>query len=318
MRITEHARDLRNRYYHDGIKAYDAERYFEARKHFLTVLQYDEYYAYARTMANLASSAMDTTIAIYLREGRAHEDGGNHLEAIKMYSQVLLAYPHHHVAKERLREVRSKLLEQQKKLIATGDSLRDIKKFDRARKTYKHVLDINPDNQEVCSRLAEMEAMIKKNVQSHLARARMYLQEKRIEEAWREYQEVLGFEPKNAVAKAGLESLEARRTTKDLFERGISAFDEGGYFKALMIFLEVLNSDEKHRDAKIYLDMTREILLPEVEDFFKRGLKLYVKEDYQAALEAWNKALLIQSNHQTTVEYSRRAKSKLEALEKLQ
>lgn len=318
FRVSEDARDIRNRQYQHGLEAYDEERYFDAREHFLTALQYDEYFSHARTLANLATAVMETTVVVYLREGKSYEDRGDYIEAIKMYSQLLQAHPNHEEARQRLTEVQPKLLDHMQRLIATGDSLRDGKKFDSARRSYEQVLAIDPGNQDVPLRISEMETMIEENIQTHLTRARTALNKKLNEEARKQYEQVLVFDPRNAEARSSLESIKARRTTDELFERGRSAFDEENFLEALNIFLEVLQTDAKHREAKTYLDRTREILLPEVENFFKQGLQFYVKEDYQEALEVWNKALLIQPSHQATLEYSKRAARKLEALEKLQ
>ncbi|MEE9225084.1 MAG: tetratricopeptide repeat protein [Bacteroidota bacterium] len=318
FRIGENARDIRNRYYQRGLEAYDEDRYFDAREHFLTALQYDEYYPHARTMANLTTAVMETTIAVYYREGTSYEERGDYIQAIKMYSQVLLAYPDHENAQQRLNEVQPKLHEHIQQLIVAGDKLRDQKKFNHARRTYERVLDIDPGSQEVPFRITEMETLIRKSIQAHLTRAKAFLASNQIEEARKHYERVLVFDRRNAEAKSGLESVKARRTTEELFEHGKSSFDEANYFEALATFLDVLQSDEEHLDAKSYLERTREILLPKVEDFFKRGLRLYVKEDYRAALEVWNKALFIQPNHQVTLEYSKRTEKKLKALEKLQ
>jgi tetratricopeptide (TPR) repeat protein len=86
---------------------------------------------------------------------------------------------------------------------------------------------------------------------------------------------------------------------------------------ALRVFLQVLDRNPRHREATELIDRTRQILKPEVETFFRIGLQLYTKENYKLAIEEWDKALLIDPNHQGTVEYRKRADEKLKALEKL-
>lgn len=318
FRISENARDVRNKHFRNGLDAYDEDRYFDARGHFLTALQYDEYYSHARTLANLATAVMETTIVVYFREGKSSEDRGDYLEAVNMYSQVLLAYPDHVDAQQRYSKVQLKLRDHIQGLIAAGDRLRDLKKFKPARRNYDRVLDIDPGNREVPLRISEMESSINKSVQSHLRRARTFLAADQIEKARRQFKQVLVFDPRNKEAKSGLELLKARHTVKQLFERGKSALDEEEHLEALNILLEVLQRDEKYPEAKAFLDRTREILKPEAEKYFKSGLQFYVKEEYRAALEAWNKALLIQPDHQATLEYSKRAERKLEALKELE
>lgn len=318
FRISEGAHEVRNSNFREGLAAYDGERYYEARKYFLESLQYDEYYSQAQTMANLATAAMETTLVVYIREGKSYEERGDFISAIKMYTQVLRANPDDEEAKTRLDRVKPKLRDLIQQLTAAGDSLRGVKKFDAARKKYRQLLEIDPENKEMPLRISAMDSLIRVNTQTRLARAKAALQKRQMEEARRQFEEVLLYDPRNTEARAGLESLKERRTAKELFERGKAAFDAENYLEALNIFLDVVQSDEKNRDAKLYLDRTRERLVSDVEDYFKQGLQLYVKEDYKGAVEVWNKALLINPSHQATLEYSRRAERKLEALEKLE
>ncbi len=83
------------------------------------------------------------------------------------------------------------------------------------------------------------------------------------------------------------------------------------------MFSQVLERDPRNLDAKNFLERTRELLLPEVDKFFRAGLQYYTKENYRAALQEWDKALAIQPNHAGTLEYRKRAEDKLKALEKL-
>lgn len=317
FRFTEDSRNIRDKHFENAKKAYDEERYGVAHEQFLTVLEYDEYYAPARSFADLSASARDTTVVVYLREGKAHEARGNYTQAIKMYSQVLKNDPDHREAHTRMNELKSRFRHRVQQLIVTGDSLRNLNKYDRARNAYKEVLEIDPDNQEVPPRLEAMEAVVQEKIEFHFARAKTFATKNQIDDAVKEYEQILLLEPQNAQAQSRLETLKARRTTSGLFERGKTVLGQGNYFEALSIFNEVLQRDPNNRDAKTFRDQARETLQRDVEDQFKKGLQYYVKEDYEAALETWNRVLLIQPNHQATLEYSKRVKDKLEALEKL-
>jgi tetratricopeptide (TPR) repeat protein len=100
-------------------------------------------------------------------------------------------------------------------------------------------------------------------------------------------------------------------------EKGKELFTLEKYTEALNVFLSVLKQDERHREAKTYLDRTRQILQPMVDNYFRTGLQHYTKENYKAALEEWEKGLLINPDHQGTLEYKKRAEEKLKALERL-
>lgn len=317
FRFTDDARDVRNKYFENGRKAYDEERYSEAHDNFLAALECDEYYSPARTMADLSISAKGRAVEVYLLEAKANEARENYVAAIKLYSQLLQTDPNHGEASIRLNELEKRFRSRIQQLIAKGDSLRDLKKFDQARSAYREALDFDSDNQQTTERLADMDTMIKQRVQQHLANARSYRSKNQIEDAIREYEQVLVYDPKNSQALNGIETLKARRTLADLFNRGKTLFEQANFFEALALFLDVLQLEPNNRDAKTFVDRARETLQREVEDLFKNGLQLYVKENYPSALEVWSRVLLIQPNHQATLEYKKRAQEKLEALERL-
>jgi tetratricopeptide (TPR) repeat protein len=317
LRFTDDSRQVRDAHFDGGLKAYDDGRFNEAYNHFRTALEYDEYYTPARSFAALASSARETTIVIYLREGERNEDRGNYPAAIATYIQLLKADAGNKEARRRLVTLENRFYSRVQQLVLIGDSLREEKKFDRARSSYREALKYDPENKEILQRVSEMESGIKERVQYHAARAKSFASKNQFDDARKEYEQVLVYDPRNLSALSRLESLEARKTTTELLERGKALFNQGNYLDALTIFLDVMQREQNNKDAKMFVDSTRAILQRDIEDQFKAGLQLYVKENYTAALEIWERLLLIQPTHQATLEYSKRAKEKLEALEKL-
>ncbi|MEX2117870.1 MAG: hypothetical protein WEB37_13390, partial [Bacteroidota bacterium] len=135
-------------------------------------------------------------------------------------------------------------------------------------------------------------------------------------EAEREYERVLAADPRNTRARQGIAAIRTRRT-EELIDRGKNLATSNNHLEALRVFLQVLDSNSQHLEASELIDRTRQILKPEVENFFRAGLQLYTKENYKSAIEEWDKGLLIDPNHQGTIEYRKRADEKLKALERL-
>lgn len=317
FRMSDPAADYRTRNYDLGVKAYEQERYYEARQFLLTALQYDEYFSPARTLATQAAAALQSNSAKNLEDGKNLEQRGDDAEALKRYAEVVKMDPTNVEAQTRLANVKSRIQQSVKQLIATGDSLMEKKNYERAQKAYEQALQADPENEAIGPRLEDLAILLRQSTQLSLTRAKSFLDRNLLDEAQKEYERVLTTEPRNAQARSGLETIRTRRLS-DLLEKGKSAFTEKKYFDALAIFTEVLARDDKNRDAKTYLDRTREALQPEVEKYFKQGLQLYVKENYKAALETWDKALVIQPQHQATLEYYKRAQEKQKAIEKLE
>ena len=317
FRIGEPAGEQRMKYYDAGFKAYNEQRFYEAQQSLLRALEYDESYFPARSLATQAGTSLRENSAKNLEEGKDFESKGNDVEAEKRYAQVVTMDPHHAEAQALWTGVKSRVNVYVKQLIATGDSLMDKKNYERAQRMYEQALEIDPENEAISPRLEDLAMLLKFSAQADITRAKSYLDRGLLDEAQREYDRILASDPRNSQARSGLESIRARRMN-EMVERGKTAFEEKKYFEALSIFSDVLQRDEKHRDAKSFFDKTREALLPELDKYFKAGLQSYVKEDYKKALESWDKALLIQPQHQATIEYYKRAQEKQKAIEKLE
>ncbi len=317
FRISDPGANQRDRYFDMGMKAFQEERYSDAKQHFLTSLQYDEYFSQARTLADQTSEALEANTLKYLVEARTLEGKGNYAEASKKYGQVVRMDPNNSDARTQMTEMQTRVQTQVKQLMNTGDSLMDKKNYERAQRLYEQALESDPDSELLILRLQDVAVLLKQTTQSSLARAKSLLDRSQLDEAQREYERILSSDARNTQARTGLETIKTRRVT-DQVEQGKTAFNEAKYFEALTIFSEILQRDDKNREAKTMFDKTREALLPEVDKFFKAGLQFYVKENYKSAIESWDKALLIQPQHQATLEYYKRAQEKLKAIEKLE
>ncbi len=316
LRISDAAVDLRDEYFELGQDAFDEERFPEAQEYFLTAAEFDENFMPARTLADRAIQVVDSTVDNLLRQGNAYQRRGNLLDALSAYSKIIKIEAGNAEAHRRIKEIQPKLHGYVDRLIASGDSLRNRKDFNGARRSYEQAMAIEPNNQSIAARLARIRTAVKDNSKSLLLRARWHLDRGRLDDAQKEYEQVLAINPKNRQAKAGLEAVRTRRID-ELFEQGTSAFNENRYFDALKIFMEVQRRDGKHRDAKILLGQAREMLTPDIDKYFKAGLQFYSREEYKAALEEWDNALLIEPRHKGVLEYRKRAQQKLKALERL-
>ncbi len=299
-----------------GQVAFDDQRFREARQHFLAALEYDERFMEGRAMVARSTSARDSSIALCLQQGKVFEGRNNFLEALRRYTRILTMDPGHEEARQHLAGIEPKRRMFVQQFIAAGDSMRVRHDINRARQNYERVLDIDPENELAVDRMVEIEKMVKENIRQILTRGNALLSRDLLDEAEREYDRVLSFEPDNDAARSGLTALQSRRLSLQV-EHGKTLFQDGKYLEALGLFNDVLKRDERNREAKTYLERTRESLQPEIDKLYKIGLQLYVKEDYKAAMDQWEKVLLINPTHKATIEYRKRAEQKLKALEQL-
>jgi len=306
----------RSENYNAGVEAFTEGRYTEARNHLLLAVQHDEYDEESRALAQESQRLLDSSVVVLLAQAKNHEQRRNFLGAMRTYAQIFRIAPERIETAAELKDVELRLGLYVQNLIAAGDSLRQRKDNTTAKRSYELALELDPTNETASARLDELENLSQENVHAILNRARSLLSRNQLEEAEAEYQRALAIEPKNPQARAGLNTIRNRRA-KAVFDQAKSLYNDGKYFEVLPLLVAVIQRDEQHAEARRYLEQVRKILEPEVEKIFKIGLQFYVKEEYRAAMQAWDQGLLIQPHHPATLEYRKRAEEKLKALEKL-
>ena len=299
--------------------AHDAareERYADALTYYNNALDYDPYSFEAQAATDTVEALLKLRTSKALVEAADLMAKKDFVEASKAYLRVLRMDPENEEAKENLDNVQPTMRGYISRLITVGDSLRDQKEMDRARQNYEQAQELDPKNDSLPTRIASLEVMARVGIRTQLSRAKTLLDRNQLDQAEREYERVRNAEPRNSQALQGLATIRTKR--RDLvFQKGKELFALEKYMEALTVFLDVLKQDERHSEAKSYLDRTRQILQPMLDNYFRSGLQYYTKENYKAALDEWEKGLLIDPNHQGTLEYKTRAEEKLKALERL-
>jgi tetratricopeptide (TPR) repeat protein len=314
--LSEPAVVARDRNYELGLQALDENRYYEAQQYFGRAYQFDPRFTSAKAASDSAGQALVTERELLEAKAEIQYENKNFVEASRLYARIQQMDPENEAARGKVREMQSRLKTYFDQLIISGDSLRARREIERARRNYQQALDLDPGNDSITARITGLRSLAQENIRSLLNRATVYFERNQLDEAEREYEKVLATEPRNTRARQGIAAIRARRTD-DLLERGKNLAANNSHMDALRVFLQVLDRDPRHREANELLDRTRQILKPEVETFFRIGLQLYTRENYKLAIEEWDKGLLIDPNHQGTVEYRKRADEKLKALERL-
>jgi len=314
--IGDAAEDQRSLSYEEGYNLYSEKRYSEALQKFLLAMEYDEYDDDSRMMVEDSRSMLDSVETTNMRQAKQFEERFDYPSAIHSYAAVIRANPSNTAAETLLVHARKKLGEFVSLLIVVGDSLKNRKEAAGARKNYELALKYDPGNDIASSRVDELENLSKENVKSILVRAQAMLNKKQFDNAQKEYERALSLEPNNSRAKAGLNAIQQKRNEEQV-EVAKAVFDQGKYFDALVMMLELSKQNIKSRELESYIETAREKLQPEVEKRFKQGLAYYVSENYDHAITVWDNALLIQPRHAGMLEYRKRAEEKMKALEKL-
>lgn len=314
--LSEPAAATRDRNYKLGLLALDENRYRDSERYFRLAHLYDPAFTPAKTAADSVAMTLAEERTELLRKADGLFEAKRYVDASRTYALVLVMDPDHEYARERMREIQTLLASYFIEMIQTGDSLRARREIEQARKRYQQALDLDPGNDSLMARLAGLREMARENISTMLSRGRASLNRNQLDEAEREFEAVLAIDRQNSQARQGLATVRSQRTEL-LFEQGKNQLAEGKNMEALTTFLQVLERNPRHREASQYLERTRDGLKSEIETYFRAGLQHYTKDNYQAAIDEWDKVLLIDPNHQGTIEYRKRAEEKLKALQRL-
>ncbi len=91
----------------------------------------------------------------------------------------------------------------------------------------------------------------------------------------------------------------------------------GDPFQAIRYDLAALRADPNHAGARSHLAALRRALEPQIPELIEAGRRSYQQEDLQAALDQWQRALLIDPDNVDAQDHAARAEKLLERLEEL-
>lgn len=300
----------------EGYAAFGEGRYRQAAQSFRMAAAYNEYDMESRQLAEESAARLDSASQAARREAEVAESRNDYAAAMRAYAKLLRLNPEGKEVAVDLQRAEERLKTFVEGLVHDGDSLILRKETQKARAKYLLALELDPSNEPASAGIDGLDNLSKESARATLTRARELVTKGQLDDAEREFQRILAAEPKNAGARAGLAQVSKRRTALE-FERAELMYADGKTVEALETFLSVLQADDRHQEARMYVDRVREELKPRIEEFFRLGLQEYVKEDYDAAVSQWNKALLIAPGHSAILEYKRRAEEKQEALKNL-
>lgn len=102
-----------------------------------------------------------------------------------------------------------------------------------------------------------------------------------------------------------------------LFEKGKRNLRQGKFLEARNLFQKVLEARPNDHEAIENIERCQASLDRLVEEKFNLGMDYYTEENYLAAIAQWEEVLQYNPNHRDTNEYLKRARERMQALEKL-
>ncbi len=101
------------------------------------------------------------------------------------------------------------------------------------------------------------------------------------------------------------------------FQNALAAEASGDAYQAIRYDRAALDADPGHAGARSHLASLRRALAPQVGTLLEAGRRHYQREDLRAALDQWERVLLIDPANEEAKEHAARAEKLLERLEEL-
>lgn len=260
----------------------------------------------------------------YMSLARRYNRQNNSILAYKYYSRALTEDPdvlEAKLATQRLFPIIQKHLKQK-----YNEGLRffNQRKLNRATRSFKEVISIAELQPELATyyrrarRYLNQIASIHTDECTQLYQAGIsYLQQQKWESALETFERMMNLNCNQEAAAQKYQETLSIIGADSLFEKAKRYMRQEKYLEARNLFQKVLETRSNDAEAIEFIERCQAELDQIVDEKFTLGMDYYTEENYQAAINLWEEVLLYNPNHQDANEYLKRARERMQALEKL-
>jgi tetratricopeptide (TPR) repeat protein len=129
-----------------------------------------------------------------------------------------------------------------------------------------------------------------------------------------EFDKALSIDPRNRVAEQKRQEALSQSNIQQLFEQAQAQYNRSQFLKAIEFYRTILERDPRNAAARAKLGECQRQIDLQTDRYFKRGLSLFIADDYEGAIKELDKALSLNPTHKQSLEYKQKAQQSLEAL----
>ncbi len=256
-------------------------------------------------------------IADLIAGATRHEENNRIRQALGEYKQILEIDPGHRTALERKRSLEQAIENGIREQIQIAKQAYKNGEFKRAEKAFRNVLLIDPQRKEAQEYLDEISRNARGKSIYYLQRAEAFYKRNDYSQALAALDSLNVMQPGVEEASLMRDEIMSAMSVESLFEKGEQEYNQGHFVEAMELFNQVLEKDDDHGSALEMRERCHVRLNELVEEYYNLGIQLYSTERYQSAIEQWEKSLAINPYHKGSLEYIRKARERLKALNEL-
>jgi tetratricopeptide (TPR) repeat protein len=189
------------------------------------------------------------------------------------------------------RQLEETLGRQLEPLLAEGGEAFKFGDFERAQRAFRRAIQLDPENETARGHLSIIARI--RGEETSTART-----------------------DRKATDPPQLYATDQEIRAEGFFQNAVRAERDGDLFRAVELDMRALEANPNHPVARSHLSELRR-RMPSAEELIREGQHHYQEEDLEAAVDEWQKALLVDPGNAEALEYLARAERLLENLERL-
>ncbi|MEW6515928.1 MAG: PorV/PorQ family protein [candidate division FCPU426 bacterium] len=156
-----------------------------------------------------------------------------------------------------------------------------------------------------------------KLIEDYFQKGLQSLQKNRYQEALNMWKKILGLDPGNQrvaqylkITKSKMEDL-----TQELLELAQKDWEGGQQVDAVKKWRYILDMDANQADAMAALAKYRESIVLLAEDYDRKGVEMYIRNNLEAAIDNWRTVLILDPGNEKALQHLEHAQKKQQVLE---
>lgn len=309
-------------------------------------------YASAQSRIGAVAEEREQLVARYLQRGRYFEERGRLAEAVLDYRLALRIEPGDRDTLSHVQALSRRLATLRTEGLASFRTAFEHDDLGVARVHIASLRVLDAFSPEIADGQRQLAEALAARIDAIVSRGNDDIESGELKDAEAAFRAVLELDPQNVIARgniAYIERLHAERTLRapadpssdsdpelaerrrrpvgrphdaeiraeGYFQNALSAEANGDGYQAIRYDRAALDADPQHAGARSQLASLRRALAPQVPILLEAGRRHYQREDLQAALDQWERVLLIDPANDEAKEHATRAEKLLERLEEL-
>jgi tetratricopeptide (TPR) repeat protein len=303
-----------------GLGYYEQDNFSKARELFQEALTLSPNYERAQAYLDSSQVRMEeqkARINRLLTEADHFNRRQQFSRAYRAYREVLDLDPTNEKAKQGIRLLQNRIDAEVSEKLHAANRAFDRGDYALAGESCKQILDLAPKHEEANNLLLRINQINNRRVDDHIRRGLSYLEAQDWKNAVEEFDRALSIDPQNRMADQKRQEALSQSNIQQLFEQAQVQYNRNQLLKAIELYRTILERDPSNATAQARLNECQRQLDVQVDRFFKRGLNLFIADDYEGAIKELDRALSINPMHKQSLEYKQKAQQSLEALKRL-